>query len=844
MIPLQLTLNNFLCYEVATLNLDGLHFACLTGENGAGKSSILDAMTWALWGKARTHSDDNLVHSGEDRMAVSLTFDINGVKYRVQRMREIGKRGKSILELHTIDPAHALTGATIAETQTRINMILGIEYDTFINSALLLQGRADEFTLKAPTERKRILGDILGLGQYDTYEAIAKEHVQRQTATLAIIESQVASLKEAGSLLGEREKVHNATVQIVEKARSHLSETENALRKHEQDLAIIVQKEHELEFIKQELFNEKKRKDTLVGEITRIDTEYTGACNLLARQKDVEDGYKQWQEADKIAEQEREKYTQYVDLKNQLQETTKAIDIARNELCTKLSHVRQNLLDLNKIVDTLPLLRAELQTVEKDIAAGEVIKEQIESLQEQRSVLLQKHVRAEASLPVSDVLLKAKQRIVQLQDESSMCPVCKQPLDSNKRQQLLSEAEEELRVLTDTLEQCKREINSLFLEIQENEQKIQKLQSNATMRGLPEKRGSLMTQIVAAEAAFNNIHQIEKEEQDLVEQLATGISWRNYTSCEQELHKAFSALNYNYATFSNALEVKTKFEQFRTAHNDLASAQAIRDKDAETLTRLRKELADLVAKLEQYEHQAHDLGIHVAQKKSLEQVVANSTLDVKDVRRNLEKDQRDECLAAEELNRCQSAIAQLSYVQSQYDAMADTLQLYKTLALAFGKKGVQALLIDQAIPEIETESNDLLNCMTNGRMSLRLDTQRETKSGTTIETLDIYVSDEMGERVYEVFSGGEAFRINLALRIALSRVLARRAGTRLQTIIIDEGFGTQDDEGRRRLLEAIRSVHDQFALVLVVTHIDELKDAFPVRIEVTKGPHGSQITVQ
>ncbi len=176
--------------------------------------------------------------------------------------------------------------------------------------------------------------------------------------------------------------------------------------------------------------------------------------------------------------------------------------------------------------------------------------------------------------------------------------------------------------------------------------------------------------------------------------------------------------------------------------------------------------------------------------------------------------------------------------------MADTLQLYKTLALAFGKKGVQALLIDQAIPEIETESNDLLNCMTNGRMSLRLDTQRETKSGTTIETLDIYVSDEMGERVYEVFSGGEAFRINLALRIALSRVLARRAGTRLQTIIIDEGFGTQDDEGRRRLLEAIRSVHDQFALVLVVTHIDELKDAFPVRIEVTKGPHGSQITVQ
>jgi exonuclease SbcC len=92
-----------------------------------------------------------------------------------------------------------------------------------------------------------------------------------------------------------------------------------------------------------------------------------------------------------------------------------------------------------------------------------------------------------------------------------------------------------------------------------------------------------------------------------------------------------------------------------------------------------------------------------------------------------------------------------------------------------------------------------------------------------------------------MFSGGEAFRVNLAIRLALSRVLARRAGTRLQTLFIDEGFGTQDAKGRERLIEAIEQVKDEFALILVISHIEELKEAFSTRIEITKTAQGSQI---
>ena len=153
------------------------------------------------------------------------------------------------------------------------------------------------------------------------------------------------------------------------------------------------------------------------------------------------------------------------------------------------------------------------------------------------------------------------------------------------------------------------------------------------------------------------------------------------------------------------------------------------------------------------------------------------------------------------------------------------------------------MIIEAVIPEIEEEANRLLSRMTDGRLNVRLKSQRVTLKGKAMETLDIEVADELGPRDYSLFSGGEAFRINFAIRVALSKLLARRAGARLQTLIIDEGFGTQDAQGRERLVEAINSVQEDFERILVITHIEELKDSFPVRIDIFKTPLGSQIGV-
>ncbi len=126
-------------------------------------------------------------------------------------------------------------------------------------------------------------------------------------------------------------------------------------------------------------------------------------------------------------------------------------------------------------------------------------------------------------------------------------------------------------------------------------------------------------------------------------------------------------------------------------------------------------------------------------------------------------------------------------------------------------------------------------------MHVALITQQRNKAGNVVETLDILIGDNIGTRSYELYSGGEAFKVNFAVRVALSRLLARRSGAKLETLIIDEGFGSQDELSRDRLVKAIRSIQDDFARILVITHFADVKEMFPTHIFVSKLNGLSQI---
>ncbi|MFH7243880.1 MAG: AAA family ATPase [Spirulina sp.] len=187
-------------------------------------------------------------------------------------------------------------------------------------------------------------------------------------------------------------------------------------------------------------------------------------------------------------------------------------------------------------------------------------------------------------------------------------------------------------------------------------------------------------------------------------------------------------------------------------------------------------------------------------------------------------------------------------IHQQRQVLAATRQrqrVYQELALAFGRKGIQALMIEHVLPQLEAEANHILGRLSHHQLHLRFVTQRASKGrqDKRIETLDILIADAQGTRPYETYSGGESFRINFALRLALARILAQRSGLALQLLIVDEGFGSQDPQGCDHLIAAINAIADDFACILAVTHIPHLREAFPTRLDITKTAQGSQIVL-
>ena len=181
MVPLRLALRNFICYgeDVPTLDLEPVHVACLSGQNGHGKSALLDAITWAVWGKARARTQEELVHQGKSSMSVELELAARGQRYRIRRSfsrPSAGRQGKTDLDLQLSsgNGYRAITGNTVRDTEALIRGVVHMDYDTFVNTAFLLQGRADMFTRSKPSQRKECLAEVLDLSYYDDLEQRAK----------------------------------------------------------------------------------------------------------------------------------------------------------------------------------------------------------------------------------------------------------------------------------------------------------------------------------------------------------------------------------------------------------------------------------------------------------------------------------------------------------------------------------------------------------------------------------------------------------------------------------------------------------------------------------------------
>jgi exonuclease SbcC len=311
-----------------------------------------------------------------------------------------------------------------------------------------------------------------------------------------------------------------------------------------------------------------------------------------------------------------------------------------------------------------------------------------------------------------------------------------------------------------------------------------------------------------------------------------------------ELEEKLAELDYDAAAHQAARAARDELADAPARYQKLQEARAAVKPLEDTLTQLESQIADQKETVKELTEQ-HDTAVTQLEALTADAGDLHAVEDeVFELREQVNARQRAVGAAQQKLDVLEDLRTRRVRLKQERAELSRRVGRLKRLEKACGRDGVQALLIEHALPDIEASANDLLERLTGGGMRVSFETQRQLKSrDATVETLDIHIQDGAGERPYENFSGGEQFRVNFAIRLALSQILAKRAGARLQTLVIDEGFGSQDPVGRQRLVEAINTIQDDFARILVITHIAELRDAFPARIQVEKDAHGSHIEI-
>lgn len=841
-----------MCYRQAALDLAGIRVACLAGENGAGKSALLDAITWALWGRSRAKRDDELIRGtppyppGQDEMVVEFAFDLGEQTYRVLRQRKAGKRGSTLLDFQVQDGGRwrSIAESGVRATQAKIERLLRLDYDTFVNSAFLRQGRADEFTVKTPAERKRVLGEILGLDRWTVYEERAKERLRAIHTEAEVIDLR---LREIDAELARRpeyeEEFQAAQVAVaelsaafrdaqaaygqIEMARAELRHVEAQVAEL---AARIAQAERELERLSEERAERQKRL-----------AEYE---DLLAQADEVEAGYAAYRQA---VEQERKlgaKLRQSVELNERRAALEAQLSEARHRLEAEREVIAQRVADLESRLPDEPLL-AEYEDVQAQLAhlaqlleSREAAREDLSRIAEDQAEL---RARNEALWAEMDAL---KEKITLLERAGAECPLCAQPLTDEHRLRLLDQFQTDGRTRGNAYRA-----------------------NQAAARELAERARALEGQIAESDQLLRDLPALQRQEAALAERVEQG---RRAAETLEVAQADLSAVAGRLTAGEYAPQVRAELTRVLAraeelgydaeAHEAAREAVAVGQIFAERKARLDAAQARIeeeqtaLRRLEEVERRSREQVL--TEQVRREEVIGKAEelrerlKDAPAVEAELQRVRAAEAAARQRLGAAQQRLEACKALGQQradklrrQGELAAEKSIYEELRTAFGVRGVPAMIIEAAVPEIEVEANRLLARMTGGRMHVRFDTQRETQAGEVRETLEIKIADELGTREYSLYSGGEAFRVNFAVRIALSKILARRAGAQLQTLVIDEGFGTQDTQGRERLVEAINAIQDDFARVLVITHIDELKDAFPARIEVTKMPDGSMVEV-
>ncbi|HEX7049098.1 MAG TPA: SMC family ATPase [Longimicrobiales bacterium] len=749
----------------------------IIGPNGSGKSTLLEAIAWAIYGAPAARGTNDTIRfsraPGRSRVEVELVFELAGHEYRTVR----SMHGAEVYLDGGVTPVATTLGGVTEYLQAR----LGMRRDEFFNTYFTGQKELQFLAQMGAAQRGRFLGQVLG---YERLREAQERARARRNELRHEIDGLRAGLPDPDALRAEREAAERRRGEAV----AALAEAERAGDAAERRRAELLPQWEAAQLAREQarelahgLFTAQREREVAERDIARAEAELEAIATAQAELEPLRAALAGLpdvvRECERLAELAR-----LAERRRVLEESAKAIDAERVEAARRLEKLEEAPALVERFRRERAEARAALDAAERELEACRA--EWVGRRQETETKLRAYRERAQ----------ELKEQIRQLRDAgpNGTCPTCERPL-GDQFDAVVGRLEDEWETLVQDGKWLKQRLDQLGAEPEE-------LVAAETARKEAQRMLEEKTQKLArCEHAVQELDALRTEQQARERRL-------------EKLRAELAALPPEYDAEAHRraearLAALRDDERRASRLEQIVEARPARERErAEAAQRA----ADAAARVAELERRQAELAFSEDAFAQLRETYENAAAAVRQAELRM-TELRGLLQAAEEaLETAVRAEAAYRERQAALEERDIELRHHNELDAAFSQ--LRAELNARVRPELGTLASGFLTEITDGRYtSLEID-----------DNYNVLVLDEGEEK--PVISGGEEDIANLVLRLAISQMIAERAGYPLSILILDEVFGSLDIERRDNVVELLHRLTGRFDQVILITHIESIRE--------------------
>jgi exonuclease SbcC len=790
MILCSLKLENFKRYKEFEIELfEGL--TGFIGRNGSGKSTIFDAIFFALYGELRAKNAKSYVrHINSDDKAivvVELIFEVNAIQYKV--VREF--RGKTLVaKAYLYDSSQMLLANGSKEVDKKIQNLIGMPKKAFLNTVFASQKELTSLSQLDNEERKKLIRKLLGLEKIDNIEKKIREN-------LTNLKRDCKSFTEI-LLDEEKEKEINSNIDYI---KLNLKDMQKIIDNTSLEYSNITNEQNIIYKKIDELQKEKEnlsllQKDQSICE-QKIANNIQNINKLRIDLKELENKQKDYKEKQTIKEifkqlevsiKEQEKFKEnFLKQEGLLKE--------QSRLRVEFKRIREEIHNINIQIKDIPVYKKEIENLNKQIDA---VKKSIELIQKSETSY------SNEIAAINSLVEDCKNKVQKLQDlgQSSECPTCTRPL--------LNEYDNVLSVLNN-------EISGVYaIKISELEEKLntevtKKKKTILFKEDLEKKKNDISSTLKLLDDKLTRL----KVQQDVLQEIEKvgrnnndDLSKIKDVKYDKVLHKS---LQEQYKVTRDEYEFVLKLEEIiKNIPKVKKDLELLQDNEV-TYTQQKLSIIHLI-KEDKYDCKFHELK---------QKEYKNNTLEKEKIQLTLRKQEKE----FEQSNGNLKALIEQIKVNKKNKNILRGKQIdfndfekLKVNLLEFKTR-----INSKVAPRISQIASSMYSIITRGKYQ-HIEVTNE---------FDFNVYDDGKSYPIDRFSGGEIDLANLVLRIAISKTLSELNGSsQIGFLAFDEIFGSQDDKRREEIMNAFMTIKEEYRQIFLISHESDIKELFEYFVEI------------